>query len=49
TKLLLVEAAHPKTRAFRITLKPGDLPAAPGAPGAPSAPNAPPPAPTAAP
>jgi hypothetical protein len=49
TKLLLVEAAHPKARAFRITLKPGDLPAAPGAPGAPPAPNAPPPAPTAAP
>jgi hypothetical protein len=43
TKLLLVEAAHPKSRAFRITLKPGDFPSAPGAPGAP------PPAPTAAP
>ena len=43
TKLLLVESAHPKARAFRITLKPGDLPAAA------SAPNAPPAAPTAAP
>ncbi|MDB5028893.1 MAG: hypothetical protein JWO66_2582 [Candidatus Eremiobacteraeota bacterium] len=46
TKLLLVYAAHPKTRAFRITIRPSDLPAAPGAPGAP---GAPPPAPTAAP
>jgi hypothetical protein len=27
TKLLLVESAHPKSRAFRITIKPGDLPA----------------------
>ena len=50
TKLLLVESAHPKSRAFRITLKPGDLPGAPGAPGSAGAPpNAPPPAPTAAP
>ncbi len=34
TKLLLVEAAHPKARAFRITIKPGDLSpaAAPAAP-----------------
>jgi hypothetical protein len=37
TKLLLAESAHPKERAFRITIKPGDLPGAPAAPGAPTA------------
>jgi hypothetical protein len=37
-KLLLAESAHPKSRAFRITLRPSDLPAAPGAP--PAAPTA---------
>ena len=31
TKLLLVEAAHPKSGAFRITIKAGYLPAAPAA------------------
>jgi hypothetical protein len=52
TKLLLVEAAHPKSRAFRITLKPGDLSPSsgvPGAAGAPPAPGGPPAAPTPAP
>jgi hypothetical protein len=34
TKLLLVESAHPKSRAFRITIKPGDLPAPAPAPAA---------------
>ena len=36
TKLLLVESAHPKARAFRITIKPGDLPAPAAAAGAPT-------------
>jgi hypothetical protein len=34
TKLLLVESAHPKARAFRITIKPGDLAGPPPAPSA---------------
>jgi hypothetical protein len=41
-KLLLVEAAHPKARAFRITIKSGDLSAT-------TAPGAPAPAPTTSP
>src|SRR6202011_5951799 len=34
TKLLLVQAAAPKARAFRITIKPEDLPGPPPAPAA---------------
>jgi hypothetical protein len=37
TKLLLAESAHPKARAFRITIKPADLPARAAASGAPTA------------